>query len=119
MQVTTELSPEAAVAQMVPLLTNGGATVNSATPSALTGEVVTRKGPDAFIAIVLLLLLLIPGVLYILFGSKTIAEPFSITLVPGPGGTTLTAAGQGRGQKAAEYAVTSLVTTKGPSPGEG
>lgn len=99
------LSPEQAVAQMVPLLTNGGAKVHNATPQSITGEVVTKRAPSCLVTLILLCIMILPGVLYMIWGGSTVVEPFSITLVPGEGGTTLLAAGQGRGMKAAEYAI--------------
>ena len=107
-QTVTQLTPEQAVAKMVPLLTNGGAKVHSATPSSITGEVVTKQSASCLVTLILLLLMILPGILYLIWGGKTITEPFSITLTEGPDGTTLIAAGQGRGEKAAKYAIANV-----------
>ena len=107
-EVTTALTPEEAVAKMVPLLTNGGAKVLAATSTAVTGEVVTKKSASCLVTLILLLLMILPGILYMIWGGKTISEPFSITLAAGPSGTVVTAAGQGRGEKAAQYAISQL-----------
>jgi hypothetical protein len=107
-QVLTPLTPDEAVARMVPLLTAGGAKVHAATSAAITGEVVTKVSASCLVAFVLLLIMILPGILYMIWGGKTISEPYSITLLPGPGGTTVTAAGQGRGAKAAQYAISNL-----------
>lgn len=107
-QVVTQLAPDEAVARLVPQLTKSGATIHSSSSQAITGEVVWKKRPSMVIAIVLLLLIILPGILYLIFGSKTIHDPFSITLSPAEGGTTVTAAGQGEGEKAAKKALAKL-----------
>lgn len=106
--VTTTLSPSDAVALMVPALSSGGARIISASPATITGEVETKKPASCLVAVILLLIMILPGILYMIWGGKTIVEPFSITLTSGPDGTTAVAAGQGRGLKAAEYAISLL-----------
>lgn len=108
--VVTQLPPDEAVARMVSALTSGGAMISSATSSGIIGSVETKRSASCLVTLLLLLIMILPGILYMIWGGKTIVDPFSITLVPGPGGTVVTAAGQGRGAKAADYAVSQLPT---------
>lgn len=95
---------------MVPLLTGGGAKVHNASSSAITGEVETKKGPSCLVTLILLLIMILPGILYMIWGGSKITESFSITLAETERGTVATASGQGRGLKAAEYAISKLPT---------
>lgn len=104
-EVVTSLSPDEAVARLVPLLTSGGAKVHSATSAAITGDVSTKQHASCLITLLLMCLMILPGLLYMILAGKTLVEPFSISIIPEPAGTRLVAAGQGRGEKAAQAAI--------------
>jgi hypothetical protein len=86
----------------------GGATVISQTERSITGEVRVRKNPSCLIACLLLLLLVVPGIVYLIVAGKDIVEPFSIQLIPEGHGTRAHPAGRGYGMSAAVQAVANL-----------
>jgi hypothetical protein len=101
----TSLPPDQAAAYLTQLLTMHGATVHSQTERSITGEVRIRKNPSCLVATLLFLLLVVPGIIYVIVAGKDIQDPFSVQLIPQGQGTLAHAAGRGHGLDAALRAI--------------
>jgi hypothetical protein len=104
----TSLAPDQAAAYLTQVLTMGGATVLSQSERAITGEMRIRRNPSCLVATLLFLLLVVPGIVYLVVAGKDTQDPFSIQLIPEGHGTRAHAAGRAHGLNAALRAVEQL-----------
>jgi hypothetical protein len=104
----TPLPPDQAAAYLTQVLTMHGATVLTQTERSITGEMRIRRNPSCLVASLLFLLLVVPGIVYLVVAGKDIQDPFSIQLIPEGQGTRAHAAGRGHGLNAALRAIQRL-----------
>lgn len=107
----TTLPPDTASQHLAVALSGNGAVVSGQSPAAVNGYVVAQIQPNVWLGIGLLCLWVLPGVLYFLFGKKTVTEPFSALLTPEGAGTRITGDGTGRGLGTLWTAVSRLPTS--------
>jgi hypothetical protein len=104
----TSLAPDQAAAYLTQVLTMHGATVLTQTERSITGEMRIRKNPSCLVATLLFLLLVVPGIVYLIVAGKDIQDPYSIQLIPEGHGTRAHPAGRGHGLNAALRATEQL-----------
>lgn len=103
----TSLPPDQAAGFLVQTLTASGAQVMSQTPQSITGLMHITKRPSCIVA-TLLLLLVIPGIIYLVIAGKDINDPYSVQIIPEGQGSRVHASGQGRGLEVALKAIDRL-----------
>jgi hypothetical protein len=107
--LTTDLEPAEAVQFLIGRLTTIGANITATSGNTITGNVTKKELANPIIGFLLLLLMILPGLLWFMFGGRTKIDPFSISLAPRvEGGSWLSYNGTGRGLKAARRAVAQL-----------
>ena len=104
----TPLPPDQAAALLVQTLTASGAQVASQTDRSITGVMHIRRRPSCVIAFLLFILLIIPGIIYLVIAGKDIDDPYSLQLIPEGQGTMVHPAGQGYGLEVAVAAIKHL-----------
>lgn len=104
----TSLAPDQAAALLCQTLTASGAQVTTQTDRSITGIMHIRRRPSCIIAFLLFMLLIIPGVIYLVIAGKDIDDPYSIQVIPEGQGSMVHAAGQGYGLEVATEAIRRL-----------
>jgi hypothetical protein len=105
----TSLEPGEAVQYLISKLTGRGASVTAMSGYTVVGNVSKKELANPIIGLLLLLVFILPGLLWFMFGGKTKVDPFSIMLAPNvSGGSWVSYTGKGRGLKAARRAVQQL-----------
>jgi len=104
----TPLPPDQAIAFLIQTLTASGAQVVSQSGSSLTGVMHIRRRPSCLVATILLILLIVPGIIYLTLAGKDIEDPYSIQVIPQGQGSMIHPAGQGYGLDVAVAAIARL-----------
>jgi len=104
----TSLPPDQAIAFLIQTLTASGAQVVSQSDRSLTGVMHIRRRPSCLVATILLLLLIVPGIIYLVLAGKDIEDPYSIQILPEGQGSMVHPAGQGYGLDVAMASIARL-----------
>lgn len=91
----TSLAPQQVRGRLLQDLANRGAQVTGQTDDTILGVVHHRTGPNALVVLLLLLFLIVPGVLYLLFGGRNETLSFSISITETGDGTAVVPSGAG------------------------
>ena len=106
----TALPPDQAIAFLIQTLTASGAQVVSQSDRSLTGVMHIRRRASCLVATILLLLLVVPGIIYLAVAGKDIDDPYSIQIIAEGQGSMIHPAGQGYGLEVAVAAMARLPT---------
>ena len=104
----TSMAPDQTAALLIQTLTASGAQVLSQSERSITGVMHIRRRPSCIVATLLFLLLVIPGIIYLVIAGKDIDDPYSIQILPEGQGAMVHPAGQGFGLKVAVAAIDRL-----------
>ena len=102
------LAPDQTIALLIQTLTASGATVLSQSERSIAGVMHIRRRPSCVVAFLLFILLVIPGIIYLVIAGKDIDDPYSIQVLPEGQGSMVHPAGQGFGLRAPVAAIARL-----------
>lgn len=104
----TPMAPDQTIALLIQTLTASGAQVLSQSERSITGVMHIRRRPSCVVAFLLFILLIIPGIIYLVIAGKDIDDPYSIQVLPEGQGSMVHPAGQGFGLQVAVAAISRL-----------